>query len=155
MDIAETLKKFFYSKKLEDISASTIAQQLGISKKTLSNYINGDRYLPINHVNSLCNIFNISADYLFNFIRIENYDNVKKLEFLDKKEIGKRLHEWRKEEKITQEKLANIIGVSKSSICKYENGDSLILTVCLYSICKKYHVSADYLLGRIDNPKHF
>ena len=36
----------------------------------------------------------------------------------------------------------------------YEKGKTLILTSFLYTICKKYNISADYLLGKIDEPKY-
>ena len=39
-------------------------------------------------------------------------------------------------------------------ISEYENKNRLISTSYFYSICKKYHISADYLLGKIDNPKY-
>ncbi|MCI9281068.1 MAG: helix-turn-helix transcriptional regulator [Bacilli bacterium] len=52
-----------------------------------------------------------------------------------------------------QEKLANEINTNKSVICSYEKGKRIIPTPFLYEICKKYNISADYLLGKIDSPK--
>ena len=73
-----------------------------------------------------------------------------------KKELSQeRLKELRKENKITQEKLADILNTNKSVICGYEKGRYIIATPFLYTIYKKYHISADYLLGKIDNPKYF
>ena len=37
-------------------------------------------------------------------------------------------------------------------ISDYENKKKFIPTPFLYQICKKYHISADYLLGKIDHP---
>ena len=67
---------------------------------------------------------------------------------------GKRLKEFRKENKLTQSKLATILNTAQPVITNYENGKHLIATPFLYTICKKYHISADYLLGKIDNPKY-
>ncbi len=39
-------------------------------------------------------------------------------------------------------------------ITNYENGKHLIATPFLYTICSKYNISADYLLGKIDSPKY-
>lgn len=69
---------------------------------------------------------------------------------MDLKMIGARIQMWRKSNKLTQEKLAKELNTNKSVICNYEKGRNLIATPFLYQICKKYHVSADYLLGRID-----
>ena len=41
-----------------------------------------------------------------------------------------------------------------STISKIENGHNIIATPFLYQICKKYNISADYLLGKIDSPKY-
>ena len=67
---------------------------------------------------------------------------------------GERLRNLRKENKITQDKLAKILNVSRSTIAEYERGTNLIATPFLYTICKKYNISADYLLGKIDSPKY-
>lgn len=153
-NISESLKLFFESKKLEGITASSIADKLDISKKTLSAYINGERYLPIEHLNTICNIFNISADYLLGISSKEQYSNIKKLKKLDAKLIGSRIKEIRKESKLNQENFATSIESNKSSFCRYEKGNNLILTFNLYLLCKNYNISADYLLGKIDTPKY-
>ena len=59
-----------------------------------------------------------------------------------------------KENNLTQDKLAQKLNIARTIISKYEKGEFLIATHTLYTICKKYHISADYLLGRIDNPKY-
>ena len=151
MNISDNLKEFFEIKKIDNITASSIANDLGISKKTLSNYINGDAYIPLIHLNKLANLFNVSIDYLLGLSNLENYENNKQIEQLDSDLIGKNLKTVRKELKISQEKIANLIGVNKSSISRYENGESLILTICLYTFCKEYQISADYLLGKSEN----
>ena len=112
------------------------------------NYENGYELIPIKHLISFCNYFNIRVDEIFNF-NIQEQLPINK-EF-DVKIVGKRLKEWRKKNKITQDKLAKMLNTNKSVICNYEKGRYLIATPFLYQICHQYHVSADYLLGRIDN----
>ena len=65
-------------------------------------------------------------------------------------EAGKRLKEWRKNNKLTQELIANIVNTNRSVIANYERGRNLISLPFLHAICSKYKISADYLLGRID-----
>lgn len=151
MDIANNLKNFLEMKKIDKITASSIATYLGISKKTLSNYVNGDAYIPLTHLNKLCNFFNVSLDYLLGLTQEENYKDNIKIDNLDSISIGKRLKETRKNLKISQEQVANIIGVNKSSISRYEQGNTLILTICLYTYCQKYNISSDYIIGKNKN----
>jgi len=152
MEIATCLKKIFYEQKLDNVTARSVAEDLGISNKTLSNYINGDRYIPLKHLNSLCNLFDMSADYILGLTDLKNYKNYQKINELNNNLIAKRLKSIRKTLGLTQEEFATKLQITKSSICKYERGYSTILTIILYTICKKYGISADYLLGRIDEP---
>ena len=92
-------------------------------------------------------------DYIFNFNNIPNYENSQKE--INKKLAGIRLKEFRKDNKLTQVKLAEILNTVHTVITNYENGKNLISTPFLYDICKKYNISADYLLGKIDDPKYF
>ena len=67
---------------------------------------------------------------------------------------SERLKIVRKENNLTQIELAKILNVDNSMLAKYESGKYLISTPYLYTICKKYNVSADYLLGKTDEPKY-
>ena len=67
---------------------------------------------------------------------------------------SERLKIVRKENNLTQFELAKILNVDNSMLAKYEKGKYLISTPYLYTICKKYNVSADYLLGKTDEPKY-
>ena len=73
---------------------------------------------------------------------------------IDKIKAGQRLKEFRLEHKLTQVKLANILNTTFSSIAFNEKGRNLIATPFLYTICSKYEISADYLLGIVDKPKY-
>ena len=73
---------------------------------------------------------------------------------INKIESGLRLKTFRKEWNITQTKLADFLNTSFSNVSAYERGVNILSTTYLYAICKKYNISADYLLGKIDNPKY-
>ena len=152
MDISNNLKDFFENKKIDKITATSVAKYLGISKTTLSNYINGDAYIPLIHLNKLCNLFHVSIDHLLGLSKLENYKDNIELEELNPQKIGNRLKTIRKELKINQQNIASLVGVNKSSISRYEKGETLILTIVLYTFCQKYNISADYLLGKNENP---
>ena len=148
-----------YSNKLRelrennDLSQIQIAQILNIDNSVYAKYEKEYEIIPIKYLNILCNYFNISIDYLFGFNEEKEYKG-KINKIINEIEIGKRLKVFRKENKLTQSKLATILNTAQPVITNYENGKHLIATPFLYTICKKYHISADYLLGKIDNPKH-
>ena len=151
MNISNNLKEFLENKKIDKITATSIANYLEISKKTLSNYVNGDAYIPLNHLNKLSNLFDVSIDYLLGLTEKETYKDNIKIDSLDPVSIGQRLKETRKNLKVSQEQVAHIIGVNKSSISRYEHGETLILTICLYTFCQKYNISSDYIIGKNKN----
>lgn len=142
-------------KKLRDenkLTQEEIAKKINISRVQYNQYENNYFEIPIKHLNSLSNYYNVSLDYIFSFSNIRQYNKSKKE--IDKIEAGKRLKEFRKENKLTQVKLATFLNTTFSSIAFNEKGRNLISTPFLYAICEKYKISADYLLGKIDNPKY-
>ena len=123
-----------------------IASLLDIDCSLYNRYEKEIQIIPIKHLITLSDFYNISIDYIFNF----NNNEYQKYNNIEPKLMGKRLKEFRKNNKITQEKLAIILNTTQSVIAGYESGRYLIATPFLYMICKKYNISADYLLGRID-----
>ncbi len=128
------------------------AKKLGISASLYSSYKKEKKIMPIKHLNTLCNFYHISIDYIFSLNKKTKYNGSK--EMIDKKLLSLRLKDFRKENKLTQEKLAEILNIGKGTIAEYERGNYIISTTSLYTICKNYNISADYLLGKIDNPKY-
>lgn len=148
----------FYKKRLIDLREEKNLRQLEISKMLIvgkdvyGHYEREETIIPIKHLLTLCNYFDASLDYIFGFINIKQYEN-------NRKEVSynltrDRLKTLRKEYKLTQKGLADSIGASKSVITDYERKVRIIATPFLYDICKKYNISADYLLGRVDSPKN-
>ena len=62
--------------------------------------------------------------------------------------LGYRLRELRKENKMSQEDLGKLLGVTKVSISGYENGTRVPSLEILQGILDVFGVSADFLLGR-------
>lgn len=129
-----------------------LAKILNISRSTYKDYELQIKITPIKHLITLSNFYKVSIDYLLNLTNIKKYNFSKN--YIDKIIAGSRLKEFRKENKLTQVKLATILNTTFSSIAFNEKGRNLIATPFLYTICKKYNISADYLLGLIDEPKY-
>ena len=76
------------------------------------------------------------------------------MEDLNWRNIAQRIKEQRKKNKITIERLSEIIGVSTSFIGHVERGDSGISVDNLYKLSRVFGVSVDYLLTG-DNEEKF
>lgn len=134
-----------------NLTQDEVAKQINIQGKVYSMYETEYIIIPSKHLVTICDYFNISLDYVFGFTNLKQYLGT--IKGIDKKMAGERLKKWRKEHKLTQNKLASLLNTTQSVIADYERGRYLIATPFLYMICKKYDVSADYLLGRINLPK--
>ena len=146
---SNVLKKLREEKKL---TQEVLANLLNIDRSQYGKYENEYVIIPLKHLNALCNYFHVSLDYIFEFTTTAYYKNI--LQDIDLQTAGQRLKQFRKEHKLTQEKLASILNTVHPVITNYEKGKHLISTPFLYTICKKYNVSADYLLGKTNSPKY-
>lgn len=130
-----------------------MAKIIGISDSQYSKYEKGKEIIPLKHLISYSDYFDVSVDYLLELTSAKKHKKYKKGVNLDL--FCKRIKELRKEHSITQTQLAKEVKCSYSLISKYESKSVLISTICLYKICKKYKISADYVLGRINYPKYY
>ncbi len=142
-----------YIREEHDLSQYEISELLGFKKRVYGNFEREETIIPLKHLNFLCNYFNVSLDYIFGFSNEKKYKNMK--EEVNTNLIRERLRKLREEHNLTQKDLAKILHVSPSAISEYERKAKLIATPFLYDICKKYHISADYLLGKIHKPQYY
>lgn len=61
--------------------------------------------------------------------------------------FGEKLKQLRKNQKMTQQQLAERLGVAKSVVSYYESGDRYPSYDVLIKIANTYHVTTDYLLN--------
>lgn len=61
--------------------------------------------------------------------------------------MGKRLKLARKNAKMSQEEVAEILNISRSNISKYENDKLEPNIYTIKQFCELYGITADYLLG--------
>lgn len=132
-----------------ELKQFTVSKLLNISRGTYSCWELELDLIPLKRLNDFCNIFNCSIDYALGFTNIKNYKHSKK--DININLSAKRLKEIRKEHKHTQDYLGKKLSLNRSLISKYEKGHTIISTTFLIEYIKLYHISADYLLGKIDN----
>ena len=131
-------------------SQEEIAKELNISRSSYAMWETNNELIPIKRLIEFCELYHVSLDYTLGLTNQNNKINTN----FNSEKYKLRLREFRKEFKLTQEKLANILNTNKSVLCGYEKGRYIIATPFLYTICSKYNISADYLLGRTDHPKY-
>ena len=120
----------------QNLSLQDISKMLGFDKDTYGKFEREYTTIPLIHLNTLCNYFKVSIDYILGFTTKLQYPKIR--ENIDLNLSGIRLKEIRKENKLTLIKLGNILGCSYGTISCYETGKQLIATHFLYQICKKY-----------------
>ena len=130
-----------------NLTQQDIANLLEINQSTYSKFELLKANITIEMLNKLSNFYNVSLDYLLKLTDTPDINIIKKE--LDKKLIGKRLKEFRKEKHLYQDTLAKNLGTGRSLISEYESGKRLISLTYGYAICKKYNISMDYLYCKI------
>ena len=59
----------------------------------------------------------------------------------------RRIRDLREDHDMTQQQIADYLGTSQTMYARYERGANELPLRHLISLCKLYHVSADYILG--------
>lgn len=135
----------------ENVSQKQLGKELGISRSSINQFEQQYDIIPIKRLNQIANYFNVSIDYLLGLTNIKNYKDNK--HEINREISSQRLKEFRKKNNLTQNSLAQKLNISRSIIVYHENKRTIIGTPFLYELCKKYNISADYMLGIIDKPQ--
>ena len=128
----------------EDYSMSQVAKKLNVSKSTYSMWEYGRDVIPIKRLVNLANVYHVKIDYLMNLT--DNRKNTDLYSEIDNKVVANNLCKLRENLNLTQDKIAKMIHISRSTWESYEQGRVLITTIPLYELCKKYSLSVEYIL---------
>lgn len=66
-----------------------------------------------------------------------------------------KLRDLREDHDLTQQSVADYLGMKQSQYSRYERGLRDIPTDVLIHLARLYHTSADYILGLTNNPKPY
>lgn len=121
--------------KKKNITVQRLSKMTGISANTLYAIIKRDnKSMQAENLINIARALNVSIDELFG----EDYD-------LDS--IGYKIRECRKRKGLSQEELANKIGVKRAVVSKYETGKISPRIDTVQKIARALDVSVDELLG--------
>ena len=68
------------------------------------------------------------------------------------KRIGQRLREMRLKAKLSQAKVAAVVGSRQSAVARFESGEAHVPAEVMVGYADYFDVSLDYIFGRTDNP---
>lgn len=134
----------------KELTQKELASILGGTRVSISKWENEKEIPNIRKINKMANHFNVSLDYIFHLSNIKNYPDIIYKD-IDKTVVGKRILTVRNENNLTLRSLAKQLNTTSSTICGYEQGKTLLLTAFAIEICKRYHVSMDWLYGKREN----
>lgn len=139
-----------YAREELEMTQKELGYVFGVSQSTVAGWENAIDVIPFNKLIRFCNLYNYSLDFICGFTRKNiEYGSFK----TDKVKIGKKLKELRNKLKLSQQQVADDCGFFKSTYGNYEVGRYLINTMNIYSICKTYNISMDWIVGRTNNKK--
>ncbi len=134
-----------------DLTQEKLAKILGVKHSVIGNWENEKDTIPLERLNTFCNYFQVSMDYVCKLTNNRFTKNMSNK--IDRIEIGKRLKRIRKEHNDTQQTIAQIIGIDRSNYSRYELGKNLILTSLLIAFCKHYNISMDFICYETNTSK--
>ena len=122
----------------------------GVSKNTVSGWENAHDTMPFNKLIKFCNLYDYSLDFVCGLTRKNRkYGKIN----TNKEKIGKKLKYLRVQLNLSQQALADDCNFSQATYSTYETGKFLINSITIYTICKTYNISMDYIVGRTNNLK--
>ena len=137
-----------YIREEKELTQKDVAKLLHVSRSVYGMWEQEHDIIPLKRLNEFCNIFDVSLDYALGLNDNIKYNYISKE--INKEIIKVRVKNLRKSFGLTQEELAQKLNITRSLISKYENGFNLILTSFLLEYCQYFKISADYIVGRIN-----
>ena len=102
-----------------DFTQDFVAYKLNVSRSTYANWENGDIIIPLDKLDELSLLYNVSIGYLIGNSK-KNSDNLKPI---NNEYFLKMLYKLKRERKSTYKEIGNAIGVYETTVYKYFHGE--------------------------------
>lgn len=129
-----------------DINQEKMAKILGVNRSTYSLWELGINIIPLKNLCSFADYFNYSIDYVLGISN--NRSNKNLIAGLDLEKLGNNMRKIRIENELSQENIANLLGVTQACITRYEKGIICISTSNLYKFSREFKISLNDLCGK-------
>lgn len=138
-------ERFMEIRKYFGLSQSQLAKKINKTPGFISDVETGKSDISKNTINTICSTFMINENWLVKGEgdMFKSGQNVAKV---DKENIGLRIKQIRKQERLTQEEFANIIGYSERQVYCVETRKSNTSAAFLKKVSSCFNVSYDWLL---------
>lgn len=130
-----------------EITQEEMASKLGCTRSAYSLWEINKNTIPLEYLNKISNTFNINIDFLANLSNKKYIDFHKKN--IDRKLLGIKIKQARKDINYTQEKLAEKLNTTHSVISAYESGKTAVPTLFMIEIAKITNKSLNWFLNKI------
>lgn len=129
-----------------DINQMQMAEILNVKRSTYSLWELGINIIPLKNLCDFADYFNFSIDYILGLTNDKESANL--IKGLDLVKLGNNIKKVRIKKELSQENVANMIGVSQACITRYEKGLIYISTSNLYKLAKEFNISLSELCGK-------
>jgi transcriptional regulator with XRE-family HTH domain len=122
---------------------SELARYLKVAQSTLSGWETGKYEVDNENLKKMADLFGCSIDLLLGRTHTKNHNDINPYIMLNEKLRTLRIAKGK-----TQNEVANMLGIDRTTYTKYETGDSNpdYSTIC--ELADYFNVTVDYLLGR-------
>ena len=128
-----------------ELKQFTVSQLLDVARGTYSLWELGINIIPLKNLCDYADYFKYSIDYV---LGLTNNRNIKVNKGLNLQTLGNNMKTVRLKHNLSQENIADLLGVSQACIVRYEKGLICISTSNLYKFCKEFHVSMSAICGK-------
>lgn len=130
-----------------DINQEQMAKILNVKRSTYSLWELGINIIPLKNLCDFADYFDFSIDYILGLTNDRKNTNL--IKGLDLIKLGNNIKHLRNKKELSQENIADMIGVSQACITRYEKGLICISTSNLYKLSKKFKVALAELCGKV------
>ena len=129
-----------------DINQEKMSEILGVNRSTYSLWELGINIIPLKSLCDFADYFNFSLDYVLGLTNDRKSKN--SIKGIDLKVLGNNMKLIRTKNNLSQENIAELLGVTQACITRYEKGIISISVPNLYKFAKEFKISINELCGK-------
>lgn len=134
----------------QDLNQYQVAEKLHISRSSYSNIEVEKDNIKLSTYNDFCYLFSCSMDYAAHLTNKRQYNDLIKVQTLDKAVIAERLKIIEKDLNKEAQEIAAELGIAPATYSDYKNynKNNLIQTLMVRCLAENYGYSMDWITGR-------